>query len=185
MKLLLTVIFTVSINCLLGQDKISQEYFNKLTEIQGTEYVIATIDHPSKIFSFKGNYLLFINTKTGQTKKISFPKDGYMNHIEQVKIDSLDINRIIVSARTVDLDGKSGIEWGDPMQILILSIDGQEMTQLTDNKFFSRTYMVNKQTGRIVVTGYFDSNNNNKLDKKDQGEIHIYDLRTLKLISKL
>ena len=93
-----------------------------------------------------------------------------MEKIEQVKIDSLGM--IIVSAQTVDLDG-SGIEWSDPKQIIILSTDGQEKTQLTDNKFFTRTWIVNKQTGTIVITDY-DTNNNNKYDKTDKNEIHIY-----------
>ena len=106
-------------------------------------------------------------------------------NVEQVKIDSLGINKIIVSAKTIDLDGKNGIDWVDPEQILILSTDGQEKTKLTENKFFTRTWIVNRQTGMIVITVHYDTNNNNKYDKTDKNEIHIYDLRTLKLISKI
>lgn len=85
---------------------------------------------------------------------------------------------------TVDLNGKSGINWEDPTQIIILSTDGKTKTQLTDNKYFVKTWGVNKSTGAMVVTGYYDSNNNNKYDKKDKNEIHIYDLKTLKMIRK-
>ena len=185
MKQLLTIVFATMTLTSFGQDKYNYVHFNKLTEVVGTEYVIASIENWGKMFDTKSRYLLFINTKTGQTKQIDFPNDGYMEKIEQVKIDSLGINKIIVSAQTVDLDGKSGIDWADPKQIIILSADGQEKIQLTDNKFFSRTLTVNKQTGTIVVTGHYDTNNNNKYDKTDRNEIHIYDLRTLKLISKI
>jgi hypothetical protein len=44
---------------------------------------------------------------------------------------------------------------------------------------------VNKKTGTIVVTGHYDTNNNNKYDKTDKNEISIYDLKTLKLVSKI
>jgi hypothetical protein len=185
MKQLLTIIFaTLALTC-FGQDKYNYVHFNKLTEVEGTAYVIASIENWGKSFVTKSRYLLFINTKTGQSTQVDFPNDGYMEKVEQVKIDSLGINKIIVSAQTVDLDGKSGIDWEDPKQIIIFSVDGQEKTQLTDNKFFSRTWTVNKQTGAIVITGHSDTNNNNKYDKADKNEIHIYDLRTLKLVSKI
>lgn len=185
MKQLLTIIFATLTLTSFGQDKHNSVHFNKLTEVEGTAYVIASIENWGKMSDAKSQYLLFINTKTGKTKQIDFPNDGYMEKIEQVKIDSLGINKIIVSAQTVDLDGKGGIDWADPKQIIVLSADGHEKTQLTGNKFFSRTWMVNKQTGTIVITGHYDSNNNNKYDKTDKNEIHIYDLRTLKLVSKI
>ena len=185
MKQLLTLILGTLTLTSFGQNKSNYVHFNKLTEVVGTEYVIASIENWGKMFDTKSRYLLFINTKTGLSKQVDFPNDGYMEKIEQVKIDSLGINKIIVSAQTVDLDGKNGIDWQDPKQIIILSTDGQEKTQLTDSKFFSRTWVVNKQTGTIVITGHYDTNNNNKYDKTDKNEIHIYDLRTLKLISKL
>jgi hypothetical protein len=181
------LVFTLTIFTLTGygQDKYNYVHFNKMTEVVGTEYVIASIENWGKMFDTKGRYLLFINTKTGQSKQVDFPNDGYFEKIEQVKIDSLGINEIIVSAQTVDLDGKSGIDWQDPKQIIILSTDGHEKAQLTDNKFFSRTWIVNKHTGTIVITGHYDTNNNNKYDKTDKNEIHIYDLRTFKLIGKI
>jgi hypothetical protein len=185
MKQLLIFTLTIFTLTTYGQDKYNYVHFNKLTEVTGTEYVIASIENRAKTFDIKSRYLLFINTKTGQSKQVDFPNDGSIEKIEQVKIDSLGINKIIVSAQTVDLDGKNGIDWEDPEQIIILSTDGQEKVQLTDNKFFVRTWVVNEQTGTIVITGHYDTNNNNKYDKTDKNEIRIYDLRTLNLISKL
>ena len=185
MKQLLTIIFATLTYTSFAQDKYNYVHFNKLTEVVGTEYVVASIENWGKMFDTKSRYLLFINTKTGQTKQIDFPNEGYMEKIEQVKIDSLGINKIIISAQTIDLDGKNGIDWADPKQIIILSTDGQVKTQLTEDKFFSRNWIVNRQTGTITITGHYDTNNNNKYDKTDKNEIHIYDLNTLKLISKI
>jgi len=183
-NLILIVLITLSLN-VFSQDKYNYVHFNKLTEIEGTEYVVASIEDKGKMYVTKSRYLLFINTKTAETNQVDFPNDAWIGKLEQVKLDTLDLNLIVVSARTVDLDGKNGIDWNDPTQIIIISPDGKTKTQLTDNKFFVRTWTVNKLTGTIVVTGHYDTNNNNKYDKTDKNEIHVYDLKTLKLINKI
>ncbi|MFD2033590.1 hypothetical protein ACFSKL_02250 [Belliella marina] len=185
MKKLLFIILTSLTFTTYGQDKYNYVHFNKLTEVVGTEYVIASIENRVKMQDAKSRYLLFINTNTGEKNQVEFPNDAWIGNLEQVKLDSLNLNVIIVAARTVDLDGKNGIDWDDPTQIIILSTDGKSKTQLTDNKFFVRNWTVNKTTGRIVVTGYYDSNNNHKYDKTDKNEIHVFDLKTLKLINKI
>ena len=181
------LIFTLAILTLpaFGQDKYDYVQFNKLTEITGTEFVIASMENPGKAEDTKSKYLLFINTKTGATNQVDFPGDSYIGKPEQVKIDSLQINLIVVSARTIDIDGKSGIDWNDPTQINILSTDGKQRTQLTDDKFYVKTWAINKVTGTIVITGYYDTNNNNNFDDTDKNEITIYDLKTLKLIKQI
>jgi len=168
-----------------GQDKYNYVHFSKLTEVVGTEFVIASIENYGKMFESKSKYLLFLNTKTGETNQVDFPNDASIRELEQIKLDSLGIHVIVVSAKTVDLDGKNGIDWNDPTQIVILSPDGKAKTQLTENKFFTRTWAVNKLTGTLVVTGHYDTNNNNKFDKSDKSEIHVYDLKTLTLLSKI
>jgi len=185
MKKILIIALTILNLTTYGQDKFNYVHFNKLTEVVGTEYVIASIENWGKMFETKSRYLLFLNTKTGESKQVDFPTDSWTEKLEQIKVDSLGINLIIVSARTVDLDGKSGIDWNDPTQIIVLSPDGKEKTQLTDDKFFVRTWTTNKLTGTIVITGHYDTNNNNKYDKTDKNEIHIYDLKTLKLKNKI
>jgi hypothetical protein len=185
MKKILFIALTVLTMNVCGQDKYNYVQFNKLTEVSGTEYVIASIENWSKVSETKGSYLLFINTKTNERNQVDFPKDAGIGKLEQIKIDSLEINLVVVSARTVDLDGKSGIDWNDPTQIIIISPNGKEKTQLTKDKFFVRTWTVNKLTGTIVVTGHYDTNDNNKYDTTDKNEIHIYDLKTLKMIGKM
>ena len=185
MKKILVIVLTILTLTTYGQEKYNYVHFNKLTEVVGTEYVIASIENRGKMLDTKSRYLLFINTGTGETNQVDFPNDAWIGNLDQVKLDSLDLNIIVVSARTVDLDGKNGIDWNDPTQIIIISPDGKTKTQLTDNKLFVRTWTVNKLTGTIVVTGHYDTNNNNKYDKTDKNEIHVYDLKTLKLISKI
>ena len=185
MKRFFIIILTAVSLTAYGQDKYSFVHFNKLTEVAGTEYVIASIENRGKIFEAKGKHLLFIDTKTGETNQVDFPSDAQIEKVEQIKIDSLSVNVIVVAARTVDLDEKRGIDWNDPTQIIILSSDGKTKTQLTDDKFFVRAWTVNKLTGTIVATGHYDTNNNNKYDKADKSEIHVYDLTTLKLICKI
>ena len=185
MKKLLILALTLLPLASFGQDKYNYTHFNKLTGILGTDYVIATIENWGKMDGLKNRYLLFIDTKTGQTNKVDFPIEGYFEKIEQIKIDELGINKIIMSAQTVDLDGKKGINWNDPKQIIILSTDGKERTQLTDSKLYVRIWAVNKKTGTIVITGNYDTNNNGKYDKTDKNKIGIYDLKTLKLIIKI
>jgi len=185
MKNVFLIILTILGITAYGQDKYNYVSFNKLKEVEGTAFVIATIENWGKSDGLKNRYLLFIDTKTGHTNQIDFPNEGYFENIEQVKIDDLGINKIIVSAQTVDLDGKKGIDWNDPKQIIVLSTDGKEKNQLTDSKLFVRTWVVNKKTGTIVITGHYDTNNNGKYDKTDKNEIGIYDLKTLKLINKI
>ncbi|TCC90224.1 hypothetical protein EZ428_13160 [Pedobacter frigiditerrae] len=185
MKNIILIILTTFALTTYGQDKYNYVSFNKLTEVEGTEYVITGIENWGKMEGLKNRYLLFIDTKSGQTNQVYYPNEGYFQKVEQVKIDSLGINCLLVSAKTIDLDGKKGIDWSDPTQIIVLSTDGKQKTQLTDSKLFVSTWVVNKKTGTIIITGHYDTNNNGKQDKTDKNEIGIYDLKTLKLINKI
>lgn len=183
-KIFFIVLSTISVIA-YGQDKYNYVHFNELTEVVGTEYVIASIENKGKMFKTENDYLLFIHTKTGETNEVNFSNDAIIEKFEQIKVDSLDLNVIVVSAKTVDLNRKNGIDWNDPKQIIIISSDGKTKTQLTENRFFVRDWTVNKSTGTILIAGHYDTNNNNKYDKTDKNEIHIYDLKTLKLINKI
>ncbi|MFB6318641.1 hypothetical protein [Saccharicrinis sp. FJH54] len=182
-KLLILLLVSIS-GFAFGQDKYNYVSFDKLTEVKGTEYVIASIENRGKVET-KSKYLLFINTKDGKTKQIDLPKDSYIRSVEQIKIEELDINKIILVARTINLDGDKGIDWSDPQQIFILSTDGESKTQLTDNGFFVRTWTTNEKTGTITITGQYDSNSNGKYDKTDKNEILIFDLKTMESITKI
>jgi hypothetical protein len=185
MKYVILLFLTAMAVTTYGQDKFNYVHFNKLTEIKGTVYVVATLENYGKLFALNGSYLVFINTQTGETKQIDFPKDSYLGKMEQIKIDSLGINRVVITANTVDLNSKKSIDWNDPTQVIALSTDGKEKVQLTDDKFFTRIWTINYQTGAIVITGHYDTNNNGKYDKTDKNEIVIYDLKSLKLIAKI
>lgn len=185
MKHVIILFFSMLTISAYGQDKYGYADFNRLTELKGTEYVLATIESVGKGFAINSRYLLFINTINGQLKKVDLPENTYIQDIEQIKLDSLNINKVIVAGKTVNLDNSKHIDWSDPTQIIILSTDGQEKLQVTEDKFFVRTWLINRQTGSIVITGHYDTNNNGKYDKTDKSEILVYDLKAMKLISKI
>jgi hypothetical protein len=185
MKKYITAILVILSISSYGQGKLNAVHYDKLTELKGTDYVLASVESWGKMLATTGVYLLFINTKTGESTQIDFPKDAYLAGIEQIKLDSLGINKVIVVARTVNLDGDKSIDWKDPMQLIVLSTDGKEKTKITEDKFFASIWAINRQTGAVVITGYYDSNNNNKLDKADKSEILVYDLKEMKIISKI
>ena len=85
MKRLVLLALTVFTLTSYGQDKYNYVHFNKLTEVDGTNYVIATIENWGKMSSLKNRYLLFIDTRTGQTNQVDFPNEGYFEKIEQSK----------------------------------------------------------------------------------------------------
>ena len=158
--------------------------YNKLTELKGTDYVLASVESWGKVMQAEEKRLLFINTRNGENKQIEFPKDAYIEGIEQLKLDTLNINKVLVTARTVNLNGNRSIDWYDPKQVIIFTPDGKQQTQITNNDFFVNNWTLNRQTGVIVVAGRIDSNKNGKLDKEDQPEIFLYDLKEMKQLVK-
>lgn len=168
-----------------AQDKFSYVSFNKLTEVSGTPFMIAAVDHMDKMSGEVIPFLLFIDTQSGTQHRLDLPGNSFPGKPEQLRIDSLGINLILLQARTVDLDGKKGIDWNDPAQVFILSTDGRQMHQLTDSSYFVRTRAINHMTGTLVVTGHYDSNNNHKYDTRDRNEIQVFDLKSGKLLYKI
>ena len=61
MKGLFFLALTICAFTSYGQDKYNYASFNKLTEVKGTEFVIARIENWGKMEGIKNRYLLFIN----------------------------------------------------------------------------------------------------------------------------
>ncbi len=184
MKLTYMFLFLLIGAIAYGQSKFEQVPFDRLTEVAGTEYVIASTDH-SKMAAAKNDHLLFINSLTNEITEVGFSNGAHIGKLEQVKIDGLGINWILLSAKTVDLDGKIGIDRNDPMQIIVFSPDGKQRKQLTDDALFVKAWVVNTLTGTITISGHYDSNKNNKHDGSDKNTIQIYDLKELKMIFEM
>ena len=168
----------ISINS-YAQDKTSYTAYNKLVEVAGTNYVMAFVQNLGKVAE-EGRSLLFIETKSGENREVSFPKNSYLEKVEQIKLDTPGINLFIVVGRTVNLNSNKTIDWNDPRQIFVLSVDGKEKTQITEDRYFASSWVINRQTGMIVITGHYDSNNNGKYDKTDKAEVMVYDLKAMK-----
>lgn len=157
--------------------------YNRITDVEGTPYVIATVDkYRYKLYDNTGSDILFINTVSGERYKLPLPEGSKPGRVEQVKLDSLGINLLILTARTVNLDHDKGIDWQDPNQIFFVSVDGRKVVQVTDDQFFEGTWALNRKTGAIVVAGTRDSNHNNRLDNDDESEVVIFDLKAMKRI---
>lgn len=180
-------IFTAALLLLAGtaaaQSKMDFEHYNKITEIAGTDYVYATAEHLGKM-SNNSDFLMFINTRTGETRRVEFPKNATISDIKHLRYDSIGVNRLMVVGRTVDLNDKGGINYSDPRQIIILSTDGKEKTYITEDGYYVRHYYVSPAHGTITVLGYYDSNENGRHDRSDKSETLVYDLKKMKLLSK-
>ncbi len=161
--------------------KYGNVYYNEIHEIEGTDYVYAGVrDNDKK--GVRNKYMLFINTASGERTQVDFPKDAYVDNVTQVKIDSLDINVMVVAAKTVNLDDdKKGIDWRDPKQLIVLSTDGKKKTQVTDDNYYVDNWKIIRRTGTIVITGFFDNNSNKKYDKGDKSEILTFNLVHMKM----
>jgi hypothetical protein len=167
-----------------AQDKSSNSInYTVLTELKGTEYVIASAERSGKGFFSRNSQLLFINTKTGKTKQTEFPEFSNILKFEHLKIDSLKINVVIICATTIDYNADLSIDRADPDQIFIFSVDGQKLAQLTDAGYYTKHWLVNKLTGVIVISGQKDSNTNRVLDKTDTSELLVYNILNQKFIN--
>ena len=176
------LMLSLSVN---GQDKYNYVTYNSLLEVTGTEYIVASLENQGKMLATHSRSLLFINTRTGAVRQLDFPGDSWIQKVQQLRIDSLGINKIIVTAQTINLDNSKNIDWGDPKQVIVISPDGAEKTQINEDRLYVRTWAVNRLTGSIVITGHFDSNNNGKYDKTDRNEIMIYDLKTMEVLTRI
>ena len=84
MKKLITLVLTILSLSSFGQDKNNYVYFNKFTEVFGTEYVIASIENLGKVFTTNSKYLLFINTKTGDTNQVNSIWQRWADNANQI-----------------------------------------------------------------------------------------------------
>jgi hypothetical protein len=144
--------------------------------------MVAMVDNYSKMYSNSGSEILIINTLTGEKRKIELPEGSKVGKLEQLHVDSLGINKLLLTARTINVDGNKGIDWQDPTQIFILSPDGKDIVQITDNRFYDGVWALNERTGTILIAGRQDSNNNARLDNEDESELFVFDLRKMKRI---
>jgi len=173
-KLLLLILISLCVS-VHGQEKKLQSRFNRLQTIKGTEFVIASMVNYGK-FLKTSDSLMIINSKSGQTTPVRFSQKVNVNKIKQVRIDSMGINYLIVTAQTMK-NGKSIFNY--QAKLFLISADGLTVRQLTDDNYFTSDWVVNKQTGSLVITGQTDVNKNGKLDYSDKNEILIFDLKTL------
>lgn len=180
----LTAILFLPLTLQAQDKKVEYVNYDRLIEVEESEYVIATATNTSKAGTSSA-YVQFVNTLTGEVKEIDMPKGAHIGNVQHIKMDRLGIDRIVMTGRTVDLDnGKGGITWHDPQQIIVFSVDGKQQVKVTDDNFFAGTWMIDQQTGRMVLTGHRDTNQNEKLDHEDKNEILVFDLKAMSMVRK-
>jgi hypothetical protein len=183
MKYISTLLLLLIAGSSNGQSKMDYEHYDKITEIAGTDYVYATAEHTGKR-SANSDFLMFINTSTGETRKVEFPDGANIQSIVHLRYDSIGVNRLMLIGRTVDLNDKGGIGYSDPQQIIILSTDGKEKTIITEDGYYVKHHYISPKHGTITVLGYHDSNGNGHLDRSDKSETIVYDLKKMKILSR-
>ncbi|MCB0696658.1 MAG: hypothetical protein KDC07_04805 [Chitinophagaceae bacterium] len=165
-----------------GQAKHSYVTYNKLVELNGTDYVLASVEDHHKM-RVGSRHILFVNAKNGEHKQIDFAKDEYITNIEQIILDSIGVNRVVVTIGKFNTDKDKDANWGDAKRLVVLSTDGKQM--LTEETHFATGWILKKQTGTIVITGYEDSDKSGTHDKNDQPQVIIYDLRKMTILAKI
>lgn len=184
MKVLFVLIALCVSGSILAQEKKTYYNYNMLTQLDGTSYVIASAKSHSKV-GVSGNYILFINSKTGESKQVNFKKNEYVYNIEQVKIDSLNINRVAVALGILNLKDIKGVESDRWERMVILSTDGSQYISDGDHPYYYSERLVNRQTGTVITTGFVDVNDNDKHDPDDKTEVRVYDLKNMKIVAKI
>ncbi len=180
----LFIISLILLSNIASAQKSKFYYGRDFLEIEGTNYVVSQIYQDYKLFSEGQSFLEFINTENGDVTKVEFSKDASIVDVQQVKIDEKGINTMIILAKTVNLNGNKSIDWTDPTQLYVISIDGNEKVRITEDHFFVKSWVVNQQTGCIVVIGGYDTDKNGKINYKDERGTLIYNLKTMSVVSK-
>lgn len=157
---------------------------NGFTEVEGTSYVVKILQKTGKIMRVS-NDLQIIDTKDGSRTIVDFPEDASIHSVTQVKLDDKNLNKLIVTAKTVNLDQDKRIDYDDPLQVLVMTVDGKEKVRITEDRFYVQSWVVNKVTGCIVIAGHYDEDENGKINKEDVAETLVYDLVNMRMIKKL
>ncbi len=70
-----------------AQVKKVAEIYSKFLNLSGTEYVIAIVDHWSKMEKL-ANSMVFINTSTGESNTVNFPDEILLKTVEHIHLDT-------------------------------------------------------------------------------------------------
>ena len=179
------VSFVTMLGCMAAgaQEKTTYSEYEKLIDIKGTAYVIATAAAYEK-GNTTGKFILFIDTNTGTSQRVDFPETFTAKALQQIKIDSLGVNLILIRTR-LDVERKLNKDWTDPSQLVLFSPSGKQRTVVTGERFITNVWEVKPETGKLVIAGYQDNNSNGRYDRGDKEEILIYDLVQMKHVSRL
>ena len=184
MKRSLIAILVLISFCAQAQKSSGLSTFDKLIDLKGTQYLLGYVVNTTTLGDVNTMNLVYINTETGNSDWIDLPNGTIVIDFKQIKIDKYEINQVAVLARIYDGDNNGRINMKDPISLFMVSTDGKSESYLTKKDFFVRLWQVDEETGKIVVTGFYDKNYNGRYDNNELNEVQIFDLKTLELLYK-
>ena len=185
MKRYLLILFCLASFSMYGQVIFELTSFNKLVDVKGSDYMIALEVNTNSLGDVNSMSIMFINTVTGEGKIADIAKEYIIQDFKQVKIDSLEINTVLVTVRMFDLDLNGRINAKDPITLVSVGVNGEKKEIITSKNFSVRVWEVNEKNGTVVISGYYDNDRNGRYDPYEKNEILIYDLKTYKLLYKI
>ncbi|WP_205500431.1 hypothetical protein [Rufibacter psychrotolerans] len=188
------ILVVLGLLCLgaLGQVRAQEKYslgYNKLSSIDSTDMVVASQEAYSKWTAGFPDMvsLLFVNTKTGQSKLLELPPGYVINNTNfNVPARYQGERLVVLRGKNKDWNKKAKLEWEDPNVLFIVTASGQHLKQVSPGGESLVEWTVNKQTGAILFITRPDSNQDNKFDFKDESKVYLYHLASgeLTFVSK-
>ncbi len=163
------MIFATSISC--AKDKQSYMSYSSIYDIKGTDNVVISLTHYNEAHNTRHSFL-FMNVLNGKEKQIDFPENTYPGTVEQVKLDDLNINKIIFLPRSSERAEKKFAKSHASNRMIICTTDGDDVKQITDEGYYIQNWKINEKNGIIVITGYHTETRRN--------EIILFDLKKMK-----
>lgn len=144
------IFFSIFLIPYLALGQITKEFisFGKLTEIEGTEYVLLASRENKKIAA-DINSITFINTVTEEHTILNFPSGVFITSLKQIKIDDLGIHKLLIVIR--DQNERKSFFKFDPCRLLISSVDGKIIQEITEPGFHVDDWVMNNTTGILTV----------------------------------
>lgn len=184
MKRLLIILLVLTSFWAQAQNSSGLSTFEKLIDLKGTQYLLGYVVNTTTLGDINTMNLVYINTETGDSDWIDLPIGTIVIDFKQIKLDQFEINQVAILARIYDADNNGRINMKDPISLFMVSTDGKKETYLTKKNFFVRLWQVDEETGKLVVTGFYDKNKNGRFDNGELNEVQIFDLNTLELLYK-
>jgi hypothetical protein len=126
-------------------------YLNDLQTIDNTSFVVSVSQNHSKLGDERSSKLVFINTETGITNEVEFPKDSNVHKVfTTVTSKYLNTDFILVEAsRRVEktLPKANNVS----RELFLIKLDTFKVVKLSTANFSLISWVINNNTNTLVV----------------------------------